>query len=55
MGDILKDNDGFVFNIIEGVRSYPSDKSKLTERLEKLLTYLDDTYGLKFDKYFCKF
>jgi DNA-binding Lrp family transcriptional regulator len=50
MGDILKDNDGFVFNIIEGVRSYPSDKSKLTERLEKLLTYLDDTYGLKFDK-----
>lgn len=46
--DILNDNSEFIINIIEGVKSYPNDKCKLSERLEKLLIYLKNKYGLEF-------
>jgi len=47
--NILNDNSEFIFNIIEGVKSFNNDKCKLSERLEKLLIYLKDKYRLKFN------
>lgn len=47
--DILKGDSEFIINIVEGVKSYPNDKCKLSERLEKLLISLKDKYGVKFD------
>lgn len=47
--NILKDEE-FVVNIIDGVKSYPNDKAKLSERLELFLDYLEKKYKYKYSK-----
>ncbi|TJX14583.1 hypothetical protein E9840_05810 [Tissierella creatinini] len=47
----LLDPDGdFMDNIIEGIKSYPNDKSKLSLRLEMFLDHLNNRFKFEYDK-----
>lgn len=46
----ILEEDDFLLNIIEGVRSYPNDKAKLSERLELFLDYLEKKYKFTYNK-----
>lgn len=46
--EILKDSNDYIFNIIQGVKSYPNDKFTLSERLEILLSHLKKYYKLEY-------
>ena len=48
--DILKDSNDFIFNVIQGVKSYPNDKYKLSERLDILLVHLKKKYELNYSE-----
>ena len=50
MSDLLKDGDLFISDIVQGVKSYPNDKSKLCERLEKFLNHLKEKYKLDYNE-----
>ena len=41
---ILRDSSEFIINIVKGVKSYPNNKSKLSERLEVFLDHLKNKY-----------
>lgn len=48
--ELLNDSSDFVFNIIQGVKSYPNDKYTLSERLEILLSHLQIHYKLEYEE-----
>ena len=50
MGGILSDSSDFIINIVQGVKSYPNDKSKLSERLEIFLNHLNNKYDLEYNE-----
>ncbi|MBM7615603.1 hypothetical protein [Alkaliphilus hydrothermalis] len=48
MMDLLRDESEFMFNVLQGVKSYPNDKCKLSKRLEVFLAHLKIKYGFNY-------
>lgn len=49
--EILSSPDDFMFNLVNGIKSYPRDKAVLTDRIIKFLDYLEIRFDVSFNKH----
>jgi hypothetical protein len=50
LDEILESPDDFIYNITQGIKSYPRDKAVLTDRMIRFLDYLETRYDVSFKK-----